>query len=222
MLRLLGEDLGLFVLSAIAILIAISVHEFAHALVSDRLGDPTPRMQGRLTLNPLRHLDFLGTLLFLLVGFGWGKPVQFDPYNLENPKRDAALISFAGPAANFIVAVIGAILLHFLFLTQPNFYSFSLFKQILLATISYNILLGVFNLVPIHPLDGGKVLIGLLPDDIAVEWDRILAQYGTIILLVLIFPIFGQPLIINIIGPPISFLYHLLLGGLTGFAGGIV
>src|SRR3990167_795118 len=95
----------------IALITAITIHEFSHAWSADRLGDPTPRSQGRLTLNPLAHLDPLGTLMMLLVKFGWGKPVQFDPYNLKNPKRDAAIISFAGPFSNLILASILAIVL---------------------------------------------------------------------------------------------------------------
>jgi len=98
---------------AAALLSAITVHEFAHAFMAERLGDPTPRLQGRLTLNPLAHLDPLGTLMLFIIGFGWGKPVQFDPYNLKNPRRDAALISFAGPLSNIILASILSIVLRF-------------------------------------------------------------------------------------------------------------
>src|SRR3989344_4785860 len=91
------------------LLIAITVHEFAHAFSADRLGDPTPRLQGRLTLNPLAHLDPLGTIMLFLVRFGWGKPVQFDPFNLRNPRRDAAIISLAGPLANVVLATISSL-----------------------------------------------------------------------------------------------------------------
>src|SRR4051812_27134518 len=94
-----------FFVAAIALLIAITVHEFSHALSADKLGDPTPRLQGRISLNPLVHLDPIGTLLILFVGFGWGKPVVFDPFNLKNPRKDAAIISLAGPASNFILAI---------------------------------------------------------------------------------------------------------------------
>src|SRR3989338_2044892 len=110
MLDLLFSNPLVFAAAALSLLAAITVHEFAHAYAADRLGDPTPRLQGRLTLNPLVHLDPIGTLLLFVIGFGWGKPVQFDPYNLENPKRDAAIISFAGPVSNLILATIAALI----------------------------------------------------------------------------------------------------------------
>src|SRR3989339_185985 len=103
-----------FLASLLAIVIAISIHEFSHALAADRLGDPTPRLQGRLTINPLAHLDPIGTLMLILFRFGWGKPVQFDQFNLRNPRRDTMLISIAGPTSNLLTAVLAAILLRFL------------------------------------------------------------------------------------------------------------
>lgn len=204
-----------FVFWVIALLVAITVHEFSHALAADRLGDPTPRVQGRLTLNPLAHLDPLGTLMLLLVRFGWGKPVQFDPYNLANPRRDAAIISFAGPLSNLIIAVIFSIAVRLAAgLPAAPLFLFELFSPI----VYLNVILAVFNLVPIHPLDGGKILVGLLPPGTARDWDRFLQQYGIILLLVLILPIFGGgvPLVSVLIGPTISFILRLLLpaGGL--------
>lgn len=188
-----------FLLFIVALLVAITIHEFSHALLADRLGDPTPRLQGRLTLNPLAHLDFLGTILLFLVHFGWGKPVQFDPYNLKNPRRDAALISFAGPASNIIVAV--ALSLAMRIFPDALFY--------LLPIIELNIILAVFNLIPIHPLDGGKVLIGLLEPAAAKFWDGFLNRYGLIILILMILPLFGsKPLIASFIFP----IFNLLLG----------
>src|SRR3990167_4058068 len=97
----------------IALLSAITIHEFSHAWVADRLGDPTPRLMGRVTLNPLAHLDPIGTIALLLIGFGWGKPVQFDPFNLENPRRDSALVSLAGPLSNITLASLLSIVLRF-------------------------------------------------------------------------------------------------------------
>src|SRR5258708_27624096 len=105
MLNLLLSNPLIFLLTFGGLIISLSVHEFSHALVADRLGDPTPRMQGRVTLNPLAHLDPIRTILLLLTRFGWGKPVQFDPYNLQNPLRDSALIALAGPAAHLLIAV---------------------------------------------------------------------------------------------------------------------
>src|SRR5258708_3370573 len=115
----MAVDLNFIIPSLIAIIFSISIHEFCHALVADKLGDSTPAYQGRLTLNPLAHLDPLGSLLILFslfsgFGIGWGKPVQFNPWNLKNPRRDAAIISLAGPASNFIQAVIFALILKFM------------------------------------------------------------------------------------------------------------
>lgn len=205
------------ILQAVAFLAALTFHEFAHAAAADRLGDPTPRVQGRLTLNPIAHIDLFGTILlplFLILTrapilFGWAKPVMFDPYNLTNPRRDAAIISFAGPLANLILAIVSSVLLH-----TSLFYNVGgdIAINFLYQFVFINVVLAIFNLVPVHPLDGGKILIGLLPEDIADQWDRILQQYGTIILLFLIFPIFGgQAIIWNIIGPTIKLLIGLLL-----------
>lgn len=208
MLGFLSDPL-LLVASLISLVMAITFHEFMHAFTADRLGDPTPRIQDRLTLNPLRHLDPLGTLALLLVGFGWGRPVQFDPYNLENPRRDAAIISFAGPASNFVLAILASLLLHIAIVS--SFYPNIIF-EVLRPFITINIVLMIFNLIPIHPLDGGKILIGLLPRDIAYDWDKVLQQYGTIVLLILILPIFGgAPIVANLIGPTISFILNIFL-----------
>ena len=204
------------ILIIIAFLFSLSIHEAAHAYMADRLGDPTARLAGRVTLNPLAHLDPLGTLLpfFLMftgspIIFGWGKPVPFDPYNLRRPRRDAALISFAGPASNLILAAILTIIvrLSYLFLGSTGF----MVGLFLIPAIALNVMWALFNLIPIHPLDGGKVLIGLLPHDLAYKWDEVLKQYGFIILLFLIFPFFGVSPIIRILAPLINFILTVLL-----------
>lgn len=186
-----------------ALMIAISVHEFAHALIADRLGDPTPSLQGRLTLNPLKHLDPIGTLMLLFFRFGWGKPVEFDPYNLRHPRRDTALISLAGPASNLLVAGILSIIMKL-----AGIYWLSLvFFPIILISIN----LAIFNLLPIPPLDGAKILYGILPRDWADEYNGFMSSYGTILLILLIIPIGGSSLAINLILPVINVITKLLL-----------
>lgn len=200
-----------FVLWAGALLLAITVHEYAHAWMADRLGDPTARLAGRLTLNPLAHLDPLGTLMLLLFRFGWGKPVPFDPYNLRDPRRDAALISFAGPASNLILATTLAILIRLghLVLGSPAY----ILELVLTPAIALSVMLAVFNLLPVHPLDGGKILVGILPWDLAAKWEGILEQYGIIIIIFLLFPFFGVSPIALIISPIISLILTILLPG---------
>lgn len=208
-----------------ALVIAITIHEFAHAYAAERLGDPTPRLMGRLTLNPLAHLDPLGTLMLLLVRFGWGKPVQFDPFNLRHPRRDSAIISLAGPVSNLILAVGSSLLLRILFssgllaprspampagwLGEVGFVYF--FISFLQPLIIMNVVLAIFNLVPIHPLDGFKIVEGILPEEYSRQWKE-LEGYGMIFLILLIFPIFGSPSPISrLISPIINFLLSLLL-----------
>ena len=199
----------LFLIIAVVLILSLNVHEFAHAIVADKLGDPTPRSQGRVTLNPLAHLDPLGTFALFLVGFGWGKPVMFDPYNLKNQVRDTALIAFAGPASNLIIAFIFGLLWQ-----AGAFYGFSPLytKVIVTQVVSLNIMLAVFNLVPVYPLDGEKILRALLPKNLAYEYTAIMRQYGMFILLALIIPIGGVSAISYLISPIINQLTYLLLG----------
>ena len=211
MIQYLFSNPSLFFIWVAALLVAITVHEFAHAWTADRLGDPTARLLGRITLNPLAHLDPIGTLMILFFRFGWGKPVPFDPFNLRNPRRDTALISFAGPAANLILATFLALIIRLLYLfIGPGAH---LAEQILTPFVFLAVALGIFNLVPIHPLDGGKILIGLLPHQIAYKWDAFLQRFGFFIILLLIFPIFGFSPLFAIIFPIINGLLALLLPG---------
>jgi Zn-dependent protease len=205
MLSTLFSNPLLFLIWAIGLILAISVHEYAHARAADSLGDPTPRSDGRLTLDPRSHLDPLGTLALLFLGFGWGKPVVFDAYNLRNPRRDAAIIALAGPVSNLIFATILSLIMRFLPIS-------SLFDSVLSLLIMMNISLAIFNLVPIFPLDGEKILGGLLSPELYREYSNIMAQYGTIILILMLLPIAGgtSP-IAALISPIISFVTQLLL-----------
>src|SRR3990172_2899024 len=168
-----------------ALLLAVTVHEVAHGLVADRLGDPTARLQGRLTLNPLPHIDPLGALAFVIAGFGWAKPVPVNSYNLRHPKRDMVLVAAAGPLSNFLVAFLGLIALVLLpraidipFIAEP-------LAGILEYIYSFNLALGIFNLIPLPPLDGGHFLPYFLPRG---SWSLLhtLEQYGPFILLLLV------------------------------------
>lgn len=211
MLGFLSDPLALL-MYLVALVIAITVHEFAHAYAADQLGDPTPRLQGRLTLNPLAHLDPLGTLMLFLVRFGWGKPVQFDPYNLRQPQRDAAIISIAGPIANMIIAIIAAVGLRIITTFLISSYAMvGIVGSLLQTIILLNVVLAVFNLVPIHPLDGFKIVGGLLPKEKAAEWYS-LERYGYIFLFLLLFPILTPTAPIQmIISPIINSLLKILL-----------
>jgi len=211
MLGTLFQNPLVFLLSAIALLVAITIHEFAHAYAADKLGDPTPRLMGLLTLNPLAHLDPIGTILLVFIGFGWGKPVMFDPYNLKNPRRDAAIIALAGPFSNLLLASVFSIILR---VWANPLSSLSAYSPILTPFIYYNVLLAVFNLIPIHPLDGGKILVGLLPPDTGHTLDRFMQRYGLWMLLLLIFSIFGGVCVItSVISPIVRFLLSIYLPG---------
>jgi Zn-dependent protease len=205
MLQTLFSNPLLFLIWAVGLILAISVHEYAHARAADQLGDPTPRSQGRLTLDPRAHLDPLGTLALLFLGFGWGRPVVFDPYNLRSPRRDSALIAIAGPVSNLLFATI-------LSLGMKIFPTPYLIDSILSILITMNITLAIFNLVPIFPLDGEKILGGILPPDLYREFATIMSQYGTIILVLMLLPIAGGTSPISaLISPIISFISKLLL-----------
>lgn len=177
----------------VGLILAITFHEAAHAFVADRLGDLTPRYMGRLTLNPLAHLDPLGTLFLMLTRFGWGKPVQFNPLALRNPALGGAFISLAGPATNFLIAAGCGLLIRSA--VAPT----DLWAEIALI----NVVLGVFNLVPLAPLDGEKVVSGLLPGSLRHDW-AYLQQYSLFLLIFLILS--GGSFLSSVIGVIFRFL----------------
>ena len=171
------------------LIFSLSFHEAAHALAADRLGDPTARQLGRLTLNPLSHIDWIGTVLFPLIAIttnfpliGWAKPVPVDMRNLQNPRRDFALVALAGPVSNVILAVAATAAFAAL-ITWDNVSGLP--GQLLLRTISMNVLLAVFNLLPVPPLDGGNVLMGIVPLG-AVSAINALRPYGFVIIYALL------------------------------------
>lgn len=166
-----------------ALLLAVTVHELAHGLVADRLGDPTARLQGRLTLNPIPHIDPLGALAFIIAGFGWAKPVPVNAYNLPHPIRDMAVIAAAGPLSNFALAFAGLLAFRLLLPIEAMPFLLVPIKQMIRFVFLFNVGLGVFNLIPLPPLDGGHFLPYFLP---RASWGAIhkLEQYGPIILIV--------------------------------------
>lgn len=193
-----------YIFTAISLVIAITIHEFSHAFVADHFGDPTPRANGRVSLNPLRHLDPLGTLMLVLIGFGWGKPVPIDPYNLS--KKEENLVSLAGPGSNLILATISALIFRLLPLDP-------LVSVAIFYLVHINVMLAIFNLIPIPPLDGSKLFLNLLPEQQVAEWERTLDRYGFIILIALLFlPVGGSNIISLIMSPTINFIRHFLLG----------
>ncbi|MGQ9732524.1 MAG: site-2 protease family protein [Candidatus Zipacnadales bacterium] len=173
-----GPELADFLSFVVAITIAITVHEFAHAKSAQLAGDPTPGQHGRVTLNPLAHFDPIGTLALLLAGFGWGRPVPVNPFLMKRPRIDNVLCSLWGPLSNFIVATLFAVPLR---LGIAGAYT-SLLEYIVIM----NLVLGLFNLIPIHPLDGSHILSGLLPIEQARRLNIFYHRYGMMLLLILI------------------------------------
>lgn len=182
LISLLFENPAVFFGWIIALIVSISFHEFSHAFTANALGDMTPKYEGRLTLNPLAHLDPVGTLLLVLVGFGWGKPVPFNPYNLKYHRFGPALVSLAGPVSNLILIVVFGVVLKVL---AAFGLASGAITQLFFIIIVLNMILMLFNLIPLAPLDGSKVLYTLLPRSLSWVAER-MEQYGPFILLGLI------------------------------------
>lgn len=186
------------------LLVAVTVHELSHGLVADRLGDRTARLAGRLTLNPLPHLDPLGALAFVLAGFGWAKPVPVVAANLRHPARDLALVAVAGPVSNFVVgfvALLGVVLLR---RGLGQGFAADLLGGILVLTFQFNLALGLFNMLPLPPLDGGYFVRYVLPARYAAA-GAALERYGPFVLLLLV--VTGATR--HIVGPPFEWLVGL-------------
>ncbi len=168
-----------------ALLVGVTVHELAHGLVADRLGDPTARFQGRLTLNPLPHIDPLGAVAIFLTGFGWAKPVPVNAYNLRRPVRDMACVAAAGPVTNLLVGFVAALAWQVLASLRIGPFLGLPLQGLLAALYSVNVSLAIFNLIPLPPLDGGHFLPYFLPRRSWAFLHR-LEQYGPVILLILL------------------------------------
>jgi len=189
-----------------AILIALTFHEFAHGLAADRLGDRTPFQQGRLTLNPLPHIDWIGFLMLLIFKFGWAKPVQVDPRNFTHvsQKKGMMLVSLAGPGMNILLALVSMVLLKLIIPYQGSSWG-TLLVPLLIPLVYINLILAAFNLLPVPPLDGSKILAGMLPDS-GAQLVYSLEQYGPLILLLLIV----TNMVGKIIWPLVNLLYGML------------
>jgi Zn-dependent protease len=216
-----SEDLVVSVIAvAIMLLVGFPVHEFAHALAAYRLGDSTAKHLGRLTLNPVAHFDPLGGILLAVTfigssfGFGWAKPTPVNPNNLEGGRWGEAIVAAAGPLSNLILALVVALPLRYIgdnpALAQqiPD-----LVLNVLVFFVFINIVLMIFNLFPVPPLDGSKVLFAFLPPRLAWQWRPVLEQYGFILLLLLFFLPPGDSIGGNVIRPVILAIFRFLVGG---------
>jgi Zn-dependent protease len=182
-----------FVVMIAVILFAITVHEYAHGKAAEAFGDPTPRMSGRLTLNPLAHIDPIGFLMLIIVRFGWAKPVPINPRYFRDPEKDMAFVALAGPFANFTLAVLIALVFRVIPVPRSELGYFIL--NVFQYAVWINIALGIFNLLPIPPLDGSRLLRAVVPYEGQIFMDR-LEPYGFFVLIFLIlFPGFSSTLI---------------------------
>ncbi len=177
----------------IALIVCITIHEFSHALTAHLLGDPTPKHQGRLSLNPIRHMDPLGTIALFIFHIGWGKPVQINDRNFKSPIRDSAITSIAGPISNFLTAFLIALPIKYVEIVHTN----EILSSIFYAIFSLSIVLGIFNLIPLPPFDGSKVLALIIPDRYQYQY-QIFMERGIIYVLLLL--LFDSYILSNILG----------------------
>lgn len=187
---MLDLNIATLIARVITLLIAFTIHELAHAVTADYLGDPTPRRMGRITLNPIKHLDPFGTIMLIIAGFGWAKPVMVNPMNMRgNPRTSMAIVAAAGPLSNIIMATLGALVFRLglvdFTLSAPSG-SLPPPGYILSEFVWINLILAFFNLIPVPPLDGSKILFAILPGEMAYRL-RPIEQYGFIILIGIVF-----------------------------------
>ncbi len=215
MFRMGRFDIADLLIRAVAVLLAISVHEMSHGIGAYLLGDKTAKSMGRLSLNPLRHLDPVGSLCLLLFGFGWAKPVMVNPGYFKKPKRDMALTALSGPLSNFIMAFLGLLIFKLLamahLLPYGHFWA-EIVAKFLRTFVMLNIGLGVFNLIPIPPLDGSKIFLPFLPSRIYFDIMRY-EHLGWIVLMV--------ALGLGVLDPVVGWMGTLVLNVLTFLVGGV-
>jgi Zn-dependent protease len=212
---MLGLDPPTVISRILVLLIAFTFHEFSHAWTANQLGDDTPRLYGRLTLNPIAHLDLMGTILLIVAGFGWAKPVPINPIALQRRTRAGVMwVSLAGPLSNLLMAIVAAIpiRLGLVPLTPPTGIlptpGYFLYEFIII-----NLTLMLFNLIPLAPLDGEKILEYFLPPNMARTWETI-RPYSPLILIAIIFlgPLIGIDVLSWVLGPPLTAMWHALTG----------
>lgn len=199
-------DLSTMIYRIPALLFAITIHEYAHAQAADSMGDPTPRYMGRLTFNPMAHLDPIGALLLVVAGFGWAKPVQINTNNFRNRKEGIMKVSLAGPAANLFLTFLAAFVAAAM--TKMGMMNMGVYKFLLWMQL-YNVWFAFFNLIPVPPLDGSKILSELLPPKLSWQFDDMIGRYGFYILIALVFTGITS-MIIN----PLANGYLLLVNGI--------
>lgn len=205
-LGLLFQEPMIFVAWLVAILFSLTIHEFAHAFAATKQGDPTPKLMGRLTFNPIAHIDMIGFFSLLIVGFGWGKPVPVNPVYFKNGKKGDMIVAFAGPLANFIAIIVFGIIIK-LVLSLGNFGPNNLLILFLFFIVMINVVLGIFNLIPLPPLDGSHILFNILPSEFN-ELKYKLAKNGPWILLIIIMA--DRFLGIGLLSGLFSFFYSLV------------
>ncbi len=211
---MLGLDIYTIIARVLVLLIAFTVHELAHAVTADYLGDPTPRRMGRITLNPLKHLDPFGTIMLIISGFGWAKPVMVNPMNMRgNPRTSMAIVALAGPLSNVVMAVIAGLIFRIGLVDVNAVFSGSgsglSVESVLLQFLLINLALLFFNLIPIPPLDGSKILYAILPEDLVYKL-RPLDQFGFLILFAVVF--FMPQVLDVLVWQPVQTTVQLLIG----------